>query len=89
MRNSAFTGIELEVLLKTFGLNHLVITGFATSCAVLSTVREAADRDYAMTVLNDCCNDRDEEVHKMLMEKIFTKQAEVMNVSEWEKSLSI
>ena len=87
MRNSGFSGSELEVLLKSLNCNHIIICGFTTSGAVLSTVREAADKDYRMTVISDCCADADEEVHKMLMEKIFTKQADVMTCSEWEKSL--
>jgi len=86
MRNRGFNSSELEVLLKSLNVNHLVIGGFTTSGAVLSTVREAADKDFKLTVLSDCCTDADEEVHKMLMEKIFTKQAEVMTKNDWSKT---
>jgi len=65
-----------------------VLTGIATSGVVLSTLREAADKDYAITVLSDCCADSDEEVHRMLMTKIFKRQAEVINAVEWNQSLS-
>ena len=82
-RVSAFTGSDLEVLLRSLGITHLVLTGIATSGVVLSTLREAADKDYTITVLSDCCADRDEEVHRVLTTKVFTRQAEVMKAAEW------
>ena len=77
-RVSAFTGSDLEVVLRSLEIKHLVLSGIATSGVVLSTLREAADKDFAITVLSDCCADRDEEVHQMLMTKIFPRQAEVI-----------
>jgi nicotinamidase-related amidase len=65
------------------GINHLVLTGIATSGVVLSTLREAADKDYRITVLSDCCADRDEEVHRVLKVKVFPRQAEVILSEEW------
>jgi nicotinamidase-related amidase len=82
-RVSAFTGSDLEVVLRANGIKHLVLSGIATSGVVLSTVREAADKDYVITVLSDCCADRDEEVHRVLTTKIFPRQAEVVGSEEW------
>lgn len=82
-RVSAFTGSDLEVVLRSFGIKKILLSGISTSGVVLSTLREAADRDYAITVLSDCCADMDEEVHRVLTTKIFPRQAEVMNVEEW------
>src|SRR5574338_1707851 len=70
-RVSAFTGSDLEVVLRVQGLRHLILTGYATSGVVLSTLREAADKDYQLTVLSDCCMDADEEVHRVLTTKVF------------------
>lgn len=84
-RISAFTGSDLEVVLRAYNINHLVLTGFATSGVVLSTLREAADKDYRLTVLADCCGDADEEVHRVLTTKIFPRQADVMQADEWIK----
>ena len=42
-RVCAFTGSDLEVILRAKGIQHLILTGIATSGVVLSTVREAAD----------------------------------------------
>jgi nicotinamidase-related amidase len=84
-RISAFTGSDLEVILRSQNIRHLVLTGISTSGVILSTVREAADKDYALTVLSDGCGDGDEEVHRVLTGKIFLRQAEVMTVAEWCK----
>jgi nicotinamidase-related amidase len=82
-RVSAFTGSDLEVILRAYGTQHLVLTGIATSGVVLSTLREAADKDYRLTVLADCCADGEEEVHRVLTTKVFPRQADVLTVEEW------
>jgi nicotinamidase-related amidase len=84
-RVSAFTGSDLEVVLRSFGIQHVILTGIATSGVVLSTLREAADKDYRITVLTDCCADGDEEVHRVLTTKIFPRQADVYSLEEWNK----
>jgi nicotinamidase-related amidase len=86
-RVSAFTGSDLEVLLRSMNVSHLVLTGIATSGVVLSTLREAADRDYRLTVLADACADADEEVHRVLLGKVFPRQAAVISVREWADGL--
>lgn len=85
-RVSAFTGSDLEVVLRAQAIGHIILLGVATSGVVLSTLREAADKDYKITVLADCCADADEEVHRILMTKVFPRQAEVLRLEEWIKS---
>lgn len=84
-RVSAFAGSDLEVVLRSFGISHMVLTGIATSGVVLSTVREASDKDYQLTVLADACGDGDEEVHRVLITKVFPRQADVLTTDEWVK----
>jgi nicotinamidase-related amidase len=86
-RVSAFSGSDLEVILRAQQIQHIVLTGISTSGVVLSTLREAADKDYIITVLSDCCADRDEEVHRVLTTKVFPRQADVMIAEEWSASL--
>ncbi|HEY3664875.1 MAG TPA: isochorismatase family cysteine hydrolase [Polyangiaceae bacterium] len=87
-RVSAFTGSDLEVVLRAGEIRHLVLCGIATSGVVLSTVREAADKDYRMTVLADLCADTDAEVHAVLTGKVFPRQARVTSAAEWVASLA-
>ncbi len=84
-RFSAFTGNDLEVLLRANNIQHMLLTGISSSGVVLSTLREAADKDYTITVLSDACIDFDEEVHSVLMTKIFPRQATVITVEEWQR----
>jgi len=87
-RISAFTGSDLEVILRSQNIQHLVLTGVSTGGAVLATLIEAADKDFRLTVLSDCCSDPDEEVHQLLVSKIFSKRAGILTVEEWS-SISI
>ncbi len=86
-RVSAFSGSDLEVVLRAQDISHLILCGIATSGVVLSTLREAADKDYQLTVLADCCVDNDEEVQRILLSKVFPRQAEVVQASEWVAGL--
>jgi len=83
-RVSAFTGSDLEVVLRAKNIKHIVLAGIATSGVVLSTVREAADKDYQITVLADGCADGDAEVHNVLTGKVFPRQADVITVADWK-----
>ncbi|QKJ31892.1 cysteine hydrolase [Mucilaginibacter mali] len=83
LRYSAFPGNDLDMILRAQQITHLVLTGISTSGVVLSTLREAADKDYQLTVLSDGCADHDEEVHRVLNTKVFPRQAQVMSVEEW------
>jgi nicotinamidase-related amidase len=85
---SAFAGSDLQLVLRSLGVDSLVLTGVATSGVVLSTLREAADLDYFLTVLRDGCLDRDDEVHRVLMDKVFPRQASVVLAAEWMASIS-
>ena len=82
-RVSAFAGSDLELLLRSRQIDHLILTGIATSGVVLSTLRQAADLDYRLTVLSDACLDDDPEVHRVLTEKVFPTQADVKTTKEW------
>jgi nicotinamidase-related amidase len=81
-RVSAFTGTDLDMVLRASGIETLAVAGIATSGVVLSTVRHAADADYRVVVVEDCCADRDAEVHRVLTEKIFVRQATIVKAEE-------
>ncbi len=82
-RVSAFAGSDLDVILRAGEIGSLVLTGIATSGVVLSTLRQAADLDFELTVLSDACADGDDEVHRVLTQKVFPRQADVLTVAEW------
>jgi nicotinamidase-related amidase len=87
-RVSAFAGTDLDMILRANDVDTLVLAGIATSGVVLSTTRHAADADYRLVIVRDCCADADEEVHRVLTEKIFPRQATVMTAEALMKSLA-
>ena len=81
-RVSAFAGTDLGMILRANGIDALVLAGVATSGVVLSTVRHAADADYRIVVIADCCADPDPEVHRVLLGKVFQRQTTVVSADE-------
>ena len=81
-RVNALYGTALDLILRANDLSTLIILGYATSGVVLSTVRFAADLDYRLVVVEDCCADQDPDVHDFLTQRIFPRQAEVVTSDE-------
>jgi nicotinamidase-related amidase len=67
-RTGAFSTTDLHARLRERGVDTLVLAGVATSGVVLSTVRDAADRDP--------------EVHDVLLRKVFPRQATVLATAD-------
>jgi len=88
-RVSAFTGTDLEVLLRANDVRTLVLFGIATSGVVLSTVLDAADRDYRLIVVKDCCADLDADLHDTLVDKVFPRQATVVSADHFARAISL
>ena len=75
------------MVLRAIDATSLVLAGISTSGVVLSTLRQAADLDFGLSVLRDGCADADDEVHRVLCDKVFTRQAEVLDTDAWIASL--
>jgi nicotinamidase-related amidase len=80
-RVGAFTTTDLDQQLRARAVDTLVLAGLSTSGVVLSTVREAMDRDYRIVVLRDACGDRDPDTHAFLTETLFARYAHVTDVA--------
>ncbi|GAA2083987.1 cysteine hydrolase [Pseudolysinimonas kribbensis] len=81
-RVGAFSTTDLDARLRERDIDTLVLAGISTSGVVLSTVRDGADRDYRLIVVADACSDLDDEVHRVLTQKVFPRQAEVVTTAE-------
>ena len=86
-RVAPFSTTNLDEILKKQGIDTLVLMGVATSGCVLSTVRWAYDIDYQLIVLSDCCADRDDEVQRILMEKVFARMTKVVTSQDFMEAL--
>ena len=87
-RVNAFFGTDLDMMLRAQGRDTLILMGHATSGVILSTVRYAADADYWLIVVEDGCADRDPQVHDLLMEKVFPRQATVATAQDVVRALN-
>lgn len=83
-RVSAFAGTDLDSMLRARGVTSIVLTGVATTGVVLATLLAAADLDYGVTVLSDCCADQADDVQAMMMTTVFPgRGARVLTSAEW------
>ncbi len=86
-RVNALFGTDLDMTLRANNIEILVLLGYATSGVVLSTTRYAADLDYRLYIVEDCCADQDAEVHEFLTQRIFPRQADVVQSEDVIKAL--
>ena len=78
-RVGPFGTTDLDPQLRGRGVDVLLLAGISTSGVVLSAVRDAHDRDYRLVVISDLCADPEPDVHDFLLERIFPRQAEVID----------
>jgi nicotinamidase-related amidase len=62
-RYSAFTGTNLDVVLRSAGVTSLLLTGVATDVCVESTLREGFFHEYHVSLVEDCCASYHPESH--------------------------
>ena len=86
-RVSAFTGTDLDMILRANDIDTLVLYGIATSGVVLATLLDAVDADYRAFVIKDCCEDHEPEVHACLVEKVFPRYASVISAGDFVDAL--
>lgn len=53
------------------GVTQVVLAGISTSAGVESTARSAYDLGYNVVLVEDAMTDRDAEVHRLSVERIF------------------
>ncbi|MEJ2106477.1 MAG: cysteine hydrolase [Acidiferrobacteraceae bacterium] len=69
----AFFSTDLELLLRTRGVENLVFTGITTDVCVHATLREANDRGFDCLLLEDCCGAIDANNHLAAVEMVKQK----------------
>ncbi len=86
-RWGAFLGTSLDDYLRRRGVTQVVLTGIATGVGVESTARSAYDLGYNVTLVVDAMTDRDAEVHRHCVEKVFPRLGETATTDDVLKLL--
>ncbi len=86
-RSSAFWGTNFDLLLRSNGIQTLVMTGCTTEGCVESTARDAMFNDYYVVVAEDCVASDDRQQHEaslLLMRHRFDVVASPEIISTWD-----
>lgn len=87
-RVSPFYGTELESVLRARNVDTVVIMGIETNFSVEAAVRYAADADYRVVLLEDCCAAQRQEDHDWTVQSILSRLADVASSEDFVASLS-
>lgn len=63
----AFASTNIDSLLRALGCEQLYLTGISTNMCVETTAREAADRGYLVTLVEDACATTHADLHQVTM----------------------
>ncbi len=78
----AFFDTDLGLILRTRGIQSLIVCGVTTEVCVQTTAREANDRGFEVLVPEDCCASYFPEFHRVTLEMIQAQGAIVGWVSD-------
>lgn len=77
---------DINSWLKEKGYKSLILCGLSTSGCTMRTATHATDMGYVVSVIEDACADRTEEVHKFVTQKILPTRAHVFTLDELRKA---
>jgi len=63
----AFASTAIDSLLRSLGVDQLYMVGVSTNMCVETTAREAADRGYQVTLVEDACATTFEDLHQVTL----------------------
>ena len=79
---SGFAGTDLESVLRTAGVDTVVVTGVSTSGCVRATATDALTAGFRPIVVTDACADRTEDLHLNNLADLDAKYADVVDLDE-------
>ena len=80
-RSSAFVATDLDSVLRSNGIESLIVTGCVTHGCVQATARHGAYNDYYVVVVKDCVASTSRELHEAAL-KIMESRLDVVDSQE-------
>jgi len=78
----AFASTGIDSLLRSLGREQLFVTGISTNMCVETTAREAADRGYAVTLVEDACATTHADLHEATLRNFRRLFGRVLSTDE-------
>lgn len=85
--SGVFNATNIEYILRNMDITGLYICGVYTNECVSTTVRDACDRGFYTTLLNDACATVTPQLHNATIETIKDRYARVMTTDEAVKEI--
>lgn len=85
--SGVFNATNIEYLLRNMGITGLFICGVYTNECVSTTVRDACDRGFYTTLINDACATVTPQLHNATIETIRDRYARVMTTEDAIKEI--
>ncbi len=80
--SGVFNATNIEYILRNMGINALFVCGVYTNECVSTTVRDASDRGFYTTLINDACATVTPELHNATLATIRDRYARVLTTDE-------
>ena len=85
--SGVFNATNAEYILRNMGIDSLYVCGVYTNECVSTTVRDACDRGFYTTLINDACATVTPELHNATISTIKDRYARVMTADEVVKEI--
>lgn len=86
--SGVFSSTNLHYVLKNLGIEALFVVGVYTNECVETTVRDACDLGYLVTVVEDCCATVTPELHTASLATLRDRYARILTFEEASQAIS-
>lgn len=86
--SGVFSSTNLNYVLNNLGIHELVVAGVYTNECVETTIRDACDLGYLVSMVEDACTTVTPELHQATIMTLKNRYAEIVNTDEIHRRFS-